>query len=121
MTNDDRENERIDEEKEETLLLTMKSGPTYEQVVDVVAQFYGVSKTSILRAKKKGRMPFYEKMTIYLTHRMTTLSLAELERVFGRKLRTIIKAFQDVEALSKDNGEMKKMMQEIVWEINREN
>ncbi len=100
----------------------MKSGPTYEQVVDVVAQFYGVSKMSILRAEKRGRMSFCEKMTIYLTRRMTPLSLAELERVFGRKLRTIIKAFQDVEAtLSKDNEEMKKMMREIVWKINREN
>lgn len=102
-------------------MLTMKSGPTYEQVVDVVAQFYGVSKTSILRAEKRGRMSFCEKMAIYLTRRMTTLPFFQFERVFGRKMRTIIKTFEDVgAALNKDDGKTKKVMREIVWEINQQ-
>ncbi len=73
-------------------------GHTLEQVLELVASAYGLSRAELSRRSRERRLARPRQIAMYLCRRYTDASLAEIGRALGRDHTSVLHATRAVEA-----------------------
>lgn len=88
---------------------------TFEKILDVVTQFFGVSKEDILGKRRNAKINFPRQIIMYLSRKNTNLSLSQIGKELGGKDHsTIIHGFEKINQAIEDNDAETKSVIEIL-------
>ena len=93
--------------------------PTVDVIIDEVCRFYNLEPT-MLRGTGRGKvLSQCRQMAMYLTRRMTNLSLSEIGKEFGgRDHTTVMHSIDRIEELVKRDPEKAEILKDITANIN---
>lgn len=103
---------------------TEEAAPIYPTIADIqetVAALYGFSVTDLLSDRRHAMVVLARHVAIYLAKKLTTRSLAEIGRRFGRRDHTtIIHAVGSIESKLKVSETFRQTVEQLGEEILRE-
>lgn len=89
---------------------------TFDKILNVVSQFFGISKEDILSKKRNAKINFPRQIIMYLSRKKTNLSLSQIGKELGGKDHsTIIHGFEKLnQAIENNDSETKSILEIII-------
>jgi hypothetical protein len=99
------------------LIDSVYTGPSIKQIVEQVAQYYGIDTSAITGKDRNAAMP--RKVAIYLIRKLTTHSLDDIIREFNRDRSTVLYALHKIDHdLKAGNAKLKVAIIEITKQLD---
>ena len=92
---------------------------TVEEIMKVVADFYGVTLSDILSSQRTQTLVTPRQVAMYLSYKLTTRSLVEIGRSFGKTHATVYHGAQTIQKRIDVENELRKSVENITSQLGR--
>jgi chromosomal replication initiator protein len=92
--------------------------PSPEIIIEETAKCYGVEVSDIMSTSRTAKVTLARQISMYIIRSMTTLSLPDIGRTFGRDHTTVMHSLEKVEKLMKSNREVAENIRDIKSNVN---
>jgi chromosomal replication initiator protein len=92
---------------------------TVEEIMKVVADFYGVTLSDILSSQRTQTLVTPRQVAMYLSYKLTTRSLVEIGRSFGKTHATVYHGAQTIQKRIDVENELRKTVENITSQLGR--
>jgi chromosomal replication initiator protein len=92
--------------------------PSPDLIIEEVAKFYNLSPDDIRGRSKTKDIVLARQVAIYVTRRMTNLSLEEIGAAFKRDHTTVMHAVDRITDMQKKSAEMKEIVADLTANVN---
>jgi len=92
--------------------------PSPQAIIEEVAKCFNVSPAEIMGSARNKDIVLARQVAMYVTRRMTPLSLQEIGAAFKRDHTTVMHSLERIETMAKKSPEMAEMLKDINANIN---
>ena len=92
---------------------------TVEDIMKVVTDFYGVTLSDILSSQRTQTLVTPRQVAMYLSYKLTTRSLVEIGRSFGKTHATVYHGAQTIQKRIDVESDLRKVVENITSQLGR--
>ena len=92
---------------------------TVEEIMKVVTEFYGVTLSDILSPQRTQTLVTPRQVAMFLSYKLTTRSLTEIGRSFGKTHATVYHGAQTIQTRIDVEDELRKTVETITSQLGR--
>lgn len=92
---------------------------TLENIQEAVARYFHLTLSDLCSRKREKRFVLARQVGMYLTRRLTSLSLREIHQGFGQSRSTVVRSCQRIEALLKEDLVLSQSIAALTTELTR--